>query len=275
MDVRTPALILLSGLLAALALSVLGLAADNVAYVNNHHDSTVDLHYLRWNSTAQSPYSYWVQIDYMPSRFSMSRINAMLAASVISLLVGVAVAVASWKARTVKTAAAETDSTSTVNTLPLDHRVYDADLWYQTSKRSTMLPLASLVLASVAFVISLAVAIYAWYPVMQWDINFKKSLPLPPSITGSKSKAVQYQSPFALGPDLWNCWISDYTVDPAMGGRLRTLCREAEVTKDLMIPVVLLAAALVVTTGLSWWTASRAAASKPETNEKEMDEVSI
>lgn len=255
MDVRTPALILLSGLLAALALSVLGLAADNVAYVNNHHDSTVDLHYLRWNSTAQSPYSYWVQIDYLPSRFSMSRINAMLAASVISLLVGVAVAVASWKARTVK--AAGTDSAT------------------KTSKRSTMLPLASLVLASVAFVISIAVAIFAWYPVIQWDINFKKSLPLPPTITGSKSKAVEYQSPFALGPDLWNCWISDYTVDPAIGGRLRTLCREAEVTKDLMIPVVLLSAALVVATGLSWWTASRAAASKPEVNEKEMDEVSI
>jgi hypothetical protein len=112
MDVRTPALILLGSLLAALALSVLGLAADNVAYVNNHHDSTVDLHYLRWNSTAESPYAYWVQIDYLPSRFSMSRINAMLAASVISLIVGVAVAVASWKARAAKTT--ETDSTSKV-----------------------------------------------------------------------------------------------------------------------------------------------------------------
>ena len=138
-----------------------------------------------------------------------------------------------------------------------------------------MLPLASLVLASVAFVISLAVAIYAWYPVMQWDIDFKRSLPLPPSITGSKSKAIEYKSPFALGPDVWNCWISDYTVDPTLGGRLQTLCREAVVTKDLMIPVVILSAALVVATGLSWWTASRAAASKTEVNEKEMDEVSI
>jgi uncharacterized BrkB/YihY/UPF0761 family membrane protein len=107
MDVRTPALVLLCALLAALALSVLGLAADNVAFVHNHHDSTVNLHYLRWNQTAEATYSYWVQIDYLPSRFSMGRINAMLGASVVTSLAVIATAVVSWKARGEKAGLAE------------------------------------------------------------------------------------------------------------------------------------------------------------------------
>ena len=107
MDVRTPALVLLCALLAAIALSVLGLAADNVTYVNSHHDGTVNLHYFRWNQTAQTQYSYWVQIDYLPSRFSMGRINAMLGASVVTVLAAIATAVVSWKARGEKAGQAE------------------------------------------------------------------------------------------------------------------------------------------------------------------------
>lgn len=99
MDVRTPTLILLCSLLAALALAVLGLAADNVSYAHKHYDDTLDIHYLRWNQTAEATYSYWVQIDYLPSRFSMTRINAMLGASVVTALAGIAVAVVSWMAR--------------------------------------------------------------------------------------------------------------------------------------------------------------------------------
>lgn len=102
MDVRTPALILLGLLLAALAFSVLGLAADNVAYVNNHHDSIVDLHYLRWNQSAEAQYSYWVQIDYLPSRYSMGRIYAMLATGVISAVIAIAVIATSWQTRGAK-----------------------------------------------------------------------------------------------------------------------------------------------------------------------------
>lgn len=99
MDARTPALILLCSLIAALAFAVLGLAADNIAYVHEQHDSTLDIHYLRWNSTAEAPYSYWVQIDYLPSRFSMARMNAMLGASIVTALAGVVVGIVSWMAR--------------------------------------------------------------------------------------------------------------------------------------------------------------------------------
>lgn len=138
----------------------------------------------------------------------------------------------------------------------------------------SLLPLG-LIVAAIAFVISFAVAIYAWYPVMKWDINFKNSLPLPPSITGADSKTVKYQSPFDIVPDLWNCWISGYTVDPAVGGKLRNLCKEADVAKILMLPVVVLSAALTIGLGLSWWMSSRAAASKAETEEKEVEETTI
>ena len=53
MNVTTPTLIALCSMLAAVALSVLGLTADNIAYLNDHRDDTVHLHYLRWNQTAQ------------------------------------------------------------------------------------------------------------------------------------------------------------------------------------------------------------------------------
>lgn len=99
MDVRTPALILLCSLVAALAFAVLGLAADNVSYAHKHSSDTLDIHYLRWNQTAEATYSYWVQIDYLPSRYSLTRINAMLGASIVTALAGIAVAAISWFVR--------------------------------------------------------------------------------------------------------------------------------------------------------------------------------
>jgi len=255
MDVRTPALVLLCALLAALALSVLGLAADNVAYVNNHHDDTVNLHYLRWNQTAEATYSYWVQIDYLPSRFSMTRINAMLGASVITALAAIAAAVISWRARGEMAAKAE---------VTLKNKKYSASL----------LPIA-LTLAIITFIISFAVAVYAWYPVMKWSIDLKKSLPLPPSVTGAKSKTVQYQSPFDFVPDVWNCLVSDYAVEPAVAGRLHALCREASIAKTLMLPVVVLSAALAVVLGFSWWKAGRNVEVKTETKETDAEMASI
>ena len=99
MDVRTPALILLCSLVAALAFAVLGLAADNVSYAHKHGDDTLDIHYLRWNQTAEATYSYWVQIDYLPSSYSLTRINAMLGASVVTALAGIAIALISWLVR--------------------------------------------------------------------------------------------------------------------------------------------------------------------------------
>lgn len=145
----------------------------------------------------------------------------------------------------------------------------------ENQKRSLPLLAVSLIVASIAFVISFAVAIYAWYPVMRWNINFKNSLPLPPVITGVKSKTVRYRAPFDLVPDLWNCWISDYTINPDVSGKLDNLCKEASVAKILMLPIVVLSAALVVGVGLSWWKASRATATTTEANEKDAEEVSI
>jgi hypothetical protein len=132
-----------------------------------------------------------------------------------------------------------------------------------------------LILALIVFVISFAVAVYAWYPVMKWQIDFKNSLPFPPSVTGAKGKTVRYMSPFDFVPDMWNCWISDYTVDPATGRQLRTICNEASVAKILMLPIVVLSASLAIVLGVSWWKASRTAAQKTETNEKDVEEVSI
>ena len=138
----------------------------------------------------------------------------------------------------------------------------------------SLLPLG-LVLAAITFIISFAVAIYAWYPVMKWQIDFKNSLPFPPSVTGAKGKTVKYMSPFDFVPDMWNCLISDYTIDPAKGKQLRTICNEASVAKILMLPIVILSAALAIGLGVSWWKASRAAAQKTETNEKDVEEISI
>ena len=92
MNVTTPTLIALCSMLAAVALLVLGLTADNIAYLNDHRDDTVHLHYLRWNQTAEATYPYWVLIDYIPSRFSMKRINAMLGASIVAALAAIGVA---------------------------------------------------------------------------------------------------------------------------------------------------------------------------------------
>ena len=127
----------------------------------------------------------------------------------------------------------------------------------------------------IAFAISFGAAIYAWYPSMQWDINFERSLPFPPSVTGANAKTVKYEAPYEIGPDLWYCWISDYTVDPAAGGRLRTLCKESHIAKILMLPMVVLSGILVVGVGLVWWMSKRAIASKTETIEIDTEEINI
>ncbi len=60
-----------------------------------------------------------------------------------------------------------------------------------------------------------------------------------------------------------------------MARKLQTLCREAGIAKTLMIPVVVLSAVLAVGVGLAWWKASRDAASKALTNEKDAEVASI
>lgn len=109
---------------------------------------------------------------------------------------------------------------------------------------------------------------------MKWPINFKNSLPFPPSITGDQGKTVKYMAPFDFGPD-WNCWISDYTVNPGLSRQMQNMCNEANVAKILMLPIVVLSAALTIGLGVSWWKASRRTASETETNEKDVEEVSI
>ena len=96
MDTRTPALILLGFLLAAVALSVLGLAADNISYYEKNENNAVDIHYIRWNSTAEAQYSYWLKLDYAPSQLSLSREYAELIVGLLCALIGTGVAISSW-----------------------------------------------------------------------------------------------------------------------------------------------------------------------------------
>ena len=246
MDFKTPCQITLGVLLAAMALSVLGLAADNISFVNGHQSpSPVDIHYTRWNETAKAQYSYWVKIDYLPSRFTLGQMDAMLAASIISVLVGAGVAVSAWTTR---------------------------------GKNATRKTLILTGLASIAFAVSLAVAIYAWYPVMQYPIIFRNSLPYPSSFSTASNAgegAIVYQSPFAYTPEVWNCLLAPYVVQQGQSQRMQGLCQEAKVAKDLMIPVVLLSAALL--SCLLWsWRKERQATSDTENNgAKEIEEVSV
>ena len=115
MDFRTPCQIFLGVLLAAISLSVLGLAAHNVSYVNNQHGSPVDVHYTRWNQTAQAQYSYWVKMDYLPSRFSMGTMDAMIVVSLVSIVLGAGVAVAAWMMRGKKALATSFSSKNVSN----------------------------------------------------------------------------------------------------------------------------------------------------------------
>ncbi|KAK3057798.1 hypothetical protein LTR09_000873 [Extremus antarcticus] len=247
MDVRTTSLIGLGFLLVVVSFSMLGLAADNVAYVNGHQNDDLQIHYHRWNSTAETQYSYWLKMDYAPSRFTLARESAMIASGVICAVVGAVVISTSTFVR-------KANNTRT-GALP----------WLITS-----------VFAAVAFAISLAVAVYAWYPMMQWNINFLKSLPVPAKIAGSASDtSITYQAPYPFTPEFWNCALAPYVANPEESGRLQSLCQEAHAAKSLTIPVVILAAAIFGLTGWSWWSASSAARAEPEMEGKDVEEVSM
>ena len=99
MDFRTPTQILFGTLLAAMSVSLLGLAANNIAYIGSQRNSPIDVHYTRWDSQQRKPFSYWISLDYLPSRFSMDSMNAMLAVGVIGMVVGVGSAVGAWMMR--------------------------------------------------------------------------------------------------------------------------------------------------------------------------------
>lgn len=249
MDFRTTSIIGLGFLLVVISFSMLGLAADNMAYANDHQNDDLQIHYYRWNSTAEAQYSYWLEMDYTPSRFTLGRESAMIASGVICAVASVLVI-----------------ATSTV-------------MRKATSTRFGALPwLVSSVFAAAAFAVSLAVAVYAWYPVMQWSINFLKSLPVPAKIAGtaaSSDKAITYQAPFAFTPEFWNCALAPYVADSAESGRLQSLCQEAHAAKSLTIPVVILAAALFGLTGWSWWSASSAVSTEPEKEGKDVEEISM
>ena len=145
----------------------------------------------------------------------------------------------------------------------------------QNQKRPVPILVLGLVVTFIAFALSFGVAIYVWLPVMQWNIKFRISLPFPPSITGANTEIVKYESPYEIGPELWNCWISDYTVDPATGNRLRALCKEAHVAKILMFPTVVLLGILVVGVGLMCGSCQRVPSPKTRTFKVDAEEISI
>jgi hypothetical protein len=109
---------------------------------------------------------------------------------------------------------------------------------------------------------------------MKWSINFKNSVPLPPSVSNSNADGpTKYNAPFAYTPEFWNCNLAPYVVGPE-SGRMQTLCQEAKVAKGLMIPLVILSALLVGLSGWTMWSDKKAVQPEPE-KAKEMDDVSV
>jgi len=247
MDFKATTLIGLGFLLVVMAFSMLGLAADNMAYVNGHQNDDLQIHYIRWNETAEAQYSYWLKMDYQPSRFTLSKESAEIASGVICAIIGaIIIALASLVRRSKSTR-------------------FGVSPW-----------LISLVLATVAFAISLAVAVYTWHPTMKWNINFLKSLPVPASISGAASdKPLTYQSPFDFTPEIWNCFLAPYVVDSSTSGRLHALCQESRAARTLTIPIVVFAALMSVVAGWGWWTATSAVNTEPEKEGKDVEEVSM
>ncbi len=243
MDTRTPTLILLGSLLAALALSLLGLAADNAAYYNAHRDSTIDLHYMRWNATASSQYSYWIKLDYAPSRFSLARTYASLANGVICALLGLAISIGAWFARKQKA-------------------------------NTTYLPVAT-ALGSISFVISLAMTGYAWTSAMKFPVLFRNSIPLPPMVSNpAKEAPTKYMAPFAYTPEIWNCNLASFVVEPAAARAVSKQCQEARVGRYMMLPVLVVSALLLATVA-GMWIKARKAGGEEVREAKDVDEVSI
>jgi len=243
MDFKTSSLIGLGALIIVLAFSMLGLAADNMAYAIGHQNDDFQIHYYRFNETAGSQYSYWLKMDYEPSRFTLGRESGMIASGVICAVAGAAVvALASLMRK---------------SAVPFGWTI-------------------SVVVSAIAFATSLAVAVYAWQPVMHWNIDFLKSLPVPTSITGGSSdRALTYQSPFAFTPEVWNCFLAPYVADSSTSGRLQGLCQEAHAAKNLTLPVVVLAALMFGITGWGWWTAGSSARAEPQVEGKDIEEVSM
>jgi hypothetical protein len=253
MDTRTPILILLGVLLAATALSVLGLGADNVAYHDKNQDGTVLVHYFRWNQTAAAQYSYWVELEAVPSRFTLGREYAEIVTGLLCALTGAAVAIGSWFAR-------GQNKTST-----------------NTGRKSIpFLPIA-LALATIAFILSIAITAWVWSPVMKFPIKFLNSIPLPPSVSNPSKKApTTYESPFDYTPEVWNCLLAPYVVSPPQSRRMSGLCSEAKVARYMMIPVVLLSAVLMTALGWAWHQSKNAGSAEQEMETvKDIDQVSV
>lgn len=251
MDTRTPILILLGVLLAASAISVLGLAADNVSYHQKNQDDTIAVHYFRWNQTAEAQYSYWVELDSTPSRFTLGREYAELVTGLLCALIGTAVAAGSWFARGTRTSKTGTKSVP-------------------------FLPIA-LTLTSVAFFLSLAITIWVWSPAMKFPIKFSNSIPLPPMVSNpSKSSPTTYESPFDYTPEIWNCLLAPFVVSPPQRRRMTGLCSEAKVAKYMMVPVVLLSAVLLAAVGWAWRQSNKSVPAEQEMdNVKDVDAVSV
>ena len=196
-DVCAPALLLNCGLLSAffvLAIVVIYLTAYNVSSLYEHHHDTLDLHYLRWNQTAEAMFSYWIRVDYLPSHFDLAHIKAMLYTASITALFSLTIIVVSWI--TQRQRLVETEHSASLRSL-------------------------SFILAVIRLMLSCGVAIYVGSPLANGSIEFA-SLPLQKSVSGANTATVQYQSPSAIALERWNCWISDYTVNP-LGEQLRAV----------------------------------------------------
>ena len=187
-------------------------------------------------------------MEYLPSHLDMGTTYATLVAGIVCSLVGFGVVVGSWTMRGKKLAGTP-------------------------SKSSLPLPSTVLGLATVAFIASLTVAIYVWHAAMDWPTTFQAYLPV---AQGTSAGPITYDSPFTFTPEAWNCLVSQYIVQPAQGRELQGLCREAAVARYLMLPMLILSAALLFCLLRTWHKARRHTASgADDVGGKEAEEISV
>lgn len=102
MPAKTKALLILIALfVTCISLTILGLTANNIAWVDHRFENDenfVDVSFYLWNNTQQRGWDRHATIEYMPGNLSISDSQAVLAGGVIGALCGAAVLVMSvWE----------------------------------------------------------------------------------------------------------------------------------------------------------------------------------
>ena len=127
-------------------------------------------------------------------------------------------------------------------------------------------------MTTITFLVTLAVAAYTYHVDSRRSLDFYSWLPV--DVTKSE-KSKTFSAPFTFTPEAWNCFLAPYAAHASDSRKLQSLCREASVAKYLMIPILLLTAALLGSLAWSWQKNRVAAADASRENVKEIEEVSV